>query len=74
MDVITPLGSVHTQSHGSCLAEKFWVWESLEEAVRADIDTMPYEQVHLVMQAFSTHLKGSEDLFDVCETRVYREE
>ena len=58
----------------NCLDNKFWVWETLEEAVRGDVDSMSYEQVGNAIRGFSLHMKGSEELLSTLETRVYLEE
>ena len=53
--------------------DKFWVWETLEEAVRAEVDNLSaedFEKLHIV---FCVNLKGSQDLLDVMEQRLYRD-
>ena len=67
MDIITPLS--YTDNQYGALGDSFWMWETLNEAVRADIDTMNLEHVWAVHQAFG--LNASEDLMDVLETRFY---
>ena len=57
----------------ACLDDKFWVWETLEEAVRAEVDNLSaedFEKLHIV---FCVNLKGSQDLLDVMEQRLYRD-
>ena len=74
MDVVGSLASEHSMTHGTaCLEDKFWVWETLEEALRGNVDGLSYEETLSVWSAFGTHLKGSEDLFDMLEQRVYLE-
>ena len=51
--------------HGfACLDDKFWVWETLETAVLADMDQLSYNEVMIIMGAFSMQMKGSDDLCD----------
>ena len=52
------------------LDEKFWVWETLEEAIRPEVDGLGEEELMGVMSGFYVNLKGSEDLQDVIETRI----
>ena len=67
MHIIKPLS--YTEGEHGALADSFWMWETLDEAVRGEIDTMPLEDVWAVHQAMG--LKMSEDLMDVCEIRFY---
>ena len=47
------------------LDDKFWVWETLEEAVRPYVDELGEEELLSVIYGFGKNLKGSEDLHDV---------
>ena len=74
LDIVGTLADEHSQTHGTiCLEDKFWVWETLEEALRGNVDSLSYDQTLRVWCAFGTHLKGSEDLFDMLEQRVHYE-
>ena len=46
------------------------MWETLDEAVRADIDTMPLNDVYGVYLFMGMNM--SEDLMDAVEQRFYR--
>ena len=38
-DILEPMSNDSALEHGlNCLDDKFWVWETLEEAIRGDID------------------------------------
>lgn len=69
LDVLEPLGRDTTEK-AACFDSSFWIWESLEEAVRGEIHTLSGEEFKSVMRAFATNYKGSTDLFDMIEARV----
>ena len=71
-DVIGSLAKVSNEP-AACLDGQFWVWESLEEAIRAEVDTMSDEQFSNTSRVFAINYKGSQDLLDLIENRVYRE-
>ena len=68
MDIVRSLTSDSTLEHGTaCLEDKFWVWETLEDSLRGHVEHMSFEDTMRVWGAFSTHLKGSEDMYDMLE-------
>ena len=48
----------------SVLDEKFWVWETLDEALRPIVEDLNSDQVLKVSKALAANYKGSEDLWD----------
>ena len=54
------------------LDEKFWIWETLEEALRPNIDEISDDDVMRVMKAFAANYKGSDLFWDYLHQRVYR--
>ncbi len=55
------------------LDDRFWVWESLEEAVRDEVETMSDDDFKNTLNLFALNYKGSSDLMDMVEQRIYRE-
>ena len=72
LDVIGSLAQVSDQP-AACLDGRFWVWESLEEAIRGEIDEMTAENFDNTVKVFSMNYKGSKDLTDLIENRLYRD-
>ena len=69
MYVVSKLGQdgaskIHT------LDNKFWVWETLEEATRPQVDEMTEQELETVMSGFCLNTQGSEDLYNVFYTRI----
>ena len=62
-----------SDSPAACLDGRFWVWESLEEAIRGEVDTMSVEQFQDTAKVFAINYKGSTDFKDLIENRIYRE-
>lgn len=60
-----------SQEKAACLDSSFWTWETLEEAVRDDLHQFNDEEFFAVLKAFSFNYKGSRDLLDLLEQRVY---
>lgn len=54
------------------LDTQFWVWESLEEAVRGEIEEMTKEEFETTFTAFASQYKGSRDFRDSIEQRNTR--
>ena len=52
------------------LDDKFWIWETVEEAIRPHADTFDMEDLMAVTMGFGVNMKGSEDLLDVLHTRT----
>ena len=71
LDVLEPLGQEDFQA--SNLQDKFWVWESLDEAIRGSVDELTDEEYDKAFNAFATNLKGSVELMDMFEQRMYRQ-
>ena len=46
------------------LDDKFWVWETLDEALRPIVEDLNADQVLKVSKALAANFKGSEDLWD----------
>ena len=57
----------------NALDSSFWTWETLEEAVIGRVDEMDKETYVAVLSAFLQNQKGSTDLIDQLETRLYQE-
>ena len=51
---------------------QFWVWESLDEAIRGSIDELTDEEYDKAFNAFAVNAKGSNELIDMFEMRLYR--
>ena len=46
----------------------------MDEAIRGDIDSLTDEEFENAFNAFAVNLKGSDELMDMFETRIYRRE
>jgi hypothetical protein len=53
------------------LDDKFWVWETLDEALRPEIEDLGEQEVLQVAKAFAANYKGSEDLWDNLMKKVH---
>ena len=53
------------------LDDKFWVWETLDEALRPIISDISEEDVLKLTRALGANYKGSEDLWDFLIQRVH---
>ena len=53
------------------LDDKFWVWETLEEASRPQVDELSKDELHSYFRAWAAQNKGSEDLHDLMHERIY---
>ncbi len=76
LEILEPLGSIVEQK-ASCLDASFWTWETLEEAVRGDINTpttFTDSEFESIMRAFGANYKGSSDLLDMIEIRLYQQD
>ena len=56
------------------LEDKFWIWETLEEAMRTEVDKVSDAQLENIMCAYGQNFKGSELLWDYMLERVQRME
>lgn len=70
LDVLEPLGEKDVEAKN--LDGKFWVWESLDEAIRGSIDELTDEEYDKAFNAFAVNMKGSNELMDMFEMRLYR--
>jgi hypothetical protein len=70
-EILYELGESHDHKL-TTLDDKFWIWETLEEAVRTHIDELSDSQVQRVARAFASNYKGSELLWDYIEQRVFK--
>ena len=52
------------------LDDKFWVWETLEEASRPQVDEMNEDELKKYFTAWSIQQKGSEELNDLMQERI----
>ena len=71
LDVV---GAMATQGNTktACLDDKFWVWESLEEALRGEVDNFGEEEYKNVLTVFAGNMKGSSDFIDLLEYKSYQ--
>ncbi|CDW81991.1 UNKNOWN [Stylonychia lemnae] len=53
------------------LETSFWVWETLDEALRPVVDSLNSEDLHQVSRVLAFNLKGSQDLWDELDKRRY---
>ena len=70
LDVLEPLSEMEEQA--SNLDSQFWVWESLDEAIRGSVEELTQEEFDKSFKAFGLNQKGSNELLDRYETRIYR--
>ena len=54
--------------------DKFWFWETTEEALRPHIQTFSDQQIMALMKTYAANYKGSEDLWDHMMQRVHLRE
>ena len=50
----------------------FWVWETLEDAIRPHIDDITDHEFDRVLRAFASNYKGSADMHNDLEMRLNR--
>ena len=72
LDVVNALAE-KCEAPSACLDGKFWVWESLEEALRGEVENLSIDDYISTLKVFHTNYKGSQDFTDLLEYRVYRE-
>ena len=65
-DILAPLGN-DSHEKATCLDSSFWTWETLEEAIRGDLDSFNDEEFMVILKAFNFNFKGSQDLLDGLE-------
>ena len=71
MDFVRALGA--TKELSPSLDGKFWVWETIEEPIRGEVDNMQVDEIDAAWVAFCVHHKGSREMFDNLETRAFRD-
>lgn len=69
--ITLPLGQQDSAHKLSVLDDKFWVWETLDEALRPVIDDISEDEVLQLCSAFAANFKGSECLWDNLIKRVH---
>ena len=47
------------------LDDKFWVWETLEEATRPEVERLSKDEIENFFHSWRVQQKGSEELFDL---------
>ncbi len=70
VQIVTAL-SESDQQKLSVLDDKFWVWETLDEALRPVISDITEQEVLDLSVGLSLNFKGSEDLWHFLEQRTY---
>ena len=70
VDILVPVGET-TEDKLSVLDDKFWFWETLEEAIRPNVDKLTDDQVLTLMKAFAANYKGSDTLWDHFTNRIF---
>ena len=60
------------RKQANCLEDKFWVWESLEEALRGEVDSFTEEEYVNVLGVFAANMKGSPEFVDLLEYKLYQ--
>ena len=70
LQIMLPLGE-DTTKKVAMLDDKFWVWETIDEALRPVISDLPEAEVLTLIKAFSANYKGSDDLLDFLFQRVH---
>ena len=70
MYVSNKLGQHDNAKKIDALDDKFWIWETLEEATRPDIDTMDFDTLCNMYKGFILNLKGSEEFHHIAQDRM----
>ena len=70
LDILEPMGDQATKTQAQCLDGSFWTWETLETAVRGNINQYSEEELGSLMRAFGYNYKGSKDLIDEIQKRI----
>ena len=52
------------------LDDKFWVWETLEEATRPHMDELTKDEIKQFFTAWQVNVKGSDELHRMAHERV----
>ena len=59
------------QNKIEALDDKFWVWETLEEATRPEIEKLSKDQITNFLQGWVVQQKGSAELLDLTTHRMF---
>lgn len=70
VELLIPLGEDPTKKL-TALDDKFWVWETIDEAVRPIVSDLTDEEVIKVSKALAANYKGSDDLWDFLIQKVH---
>lgn len=70
VQIVVPLGEDTTKKL-SGLDDKFWVWETLDEALRPVLPDLSEEEIVSISKAFAANYKGSECLWDGLMQKVH---
>ena len=69
-EILAPLAE-DSDNKLTMLDDKFWVWETLDEALRPEVEKFSEDQVMTLCRALAANYKGSEDLWDNLMQRVH---
>ena len=70
MYVSNQLGLNNDAKKIAALDEKFWIWETLEEATRPHLHTMDFDTLCNMYKGWILNLKGSEDFHHIAQDRM----
>ena len=70
IDVVNSLAENCTEP-AACLDNRFWVWESLEQALHIEVTSLPEEDFQNTLKVFAMNYKGSQDFIDELEQRLF---
>ena len=73
LDIVNALATTDVNGPALCLDSRFWVWESLEQALHPEVDEMHEEDYMNTLSVFASNYKGGQDFLDDLEARMYRE-
>ena len=68
-DIMCGLGTEKNKIQG--LDDKFWVWETLEEATRGQVDELSKEEMQSFFKGLTSQTQGSEEIHDLMHERIY---
>jgi hypothetical protein len=68
--IITQLAKGDNSQKIQALDDKFWIWETLEEATRPNVDLISKDELIHFYGGFLLNCKGSEDFHDVMMDRL----
>ena len=68
--VSNKLGQHEEAQKIDALDDKFWIWETLEEATRPDIDSLDLDSLCSMYKGFILNMKGSEEFHMIAQDRM----